>query len=144
MLIGEYNHTLDAKRRVALPAKFRKELGKKIVITNGFDKCLFIYPLREWQKLSDKLSGLPVGQADTRGVNRFMFGGAMEQDVDSLGRILIPEFLSRFAELGTKIVLIGVQNRVEVWEEGNWKTYKERVAGQADVLAEKLGEIGAF
>jgi MraZ protein len=144
MLIGEYNHTLDAKRRVALPAKFRKELGKKIVITNGFDKCLFIYPVREWQKFSEKLSGLPVGQADTRGVNRFMFGGAMEQDVDSLGRMLIPEFLSRFAELGTKIVLVGVQNRVEVWEEANWKAYKERIAGQADVLAEKLGEIGAL
>jgi MraZ protein len=144
MLIGEYNHTLDAKRRVALPAKLRKELGKKIVITNGFDKCLFIYPVKEWQKFSDKLSGLPVGQADIRGVNRFMFGGAMEQDVDSLGRILVPEFLSRFAELATKIVLVGVQNRVEVWEEGNWKAYKERIAGQADVLAEKLGEIGAL
>lgn len=144
MLIGEFRHTLDKKRRVALPAKFRRELGKKVIITNGFDKCLFIYPLKEWKKFSEKLEELPVGQSDTRGINRFMFGGAQETDIDSLGRILVPEFLKEFATLRTKVVMVGIQNRVEVWDEKLWQEYKGRIEKQADTLAEKLGDLGAF
>lgn len=144
MLIGEFKHTLDKKRRVALPAKFRRELGKKVIITNGFDKCLFIYPPTEWQKFSEKLETLPVGQSRTRGINRFMFGGAQEIDIDSLGRILVPEFLYDFAGLHIKVVMVGIQNRVEVWDERLWQTYKRRIEKQADALAEKLGKLGAF
>tara|TARA_Y100000310_G_scaffold278248_1_gene296586 strand:+ start:1692 stop:2126 length:435 start_codon:yes stop_codon:yes gene_type:complete len=144
MFIGEFQHTLDKKRRVALPAKFRRELGKKVVVTNGFDKSLFIYPLKEWREFGEKLLALPVGQADTRGINRFMFGGATEQGLDSLGRILIPEFLKSFAELKTKVIIVGVQNRIEVWDDANWKSYKDRIGKQADTLAEKLGELGAL
>jgi MraZ protein len=144
MLVGEYKHTLDKKRRVALPSRFRKELGKKIVLTNGFDKCLFIYPLSEWKKFSEKLSELPVGQSSTRSINRFMFGGATEEEIDTLGRILIPEFLSRFADLRTKVVIVGVQNRVEIWDEKNWNEYKGRIAKEADTVAEKLGDLGVL
>lgn len=144
MLIGEYKHTLDIKKRVALPSKFRKELGRKVVITHGFDTCLFIYAQKQWEAFSEKLSALPVGQADTRGLNRFMFGGAVQETIDSLGRILIPDFLKEFAELSTKVVIVGVQNRVEVWSEKNWQTYKARIEKSADALAEKLGELGAF
>ena len=144
MLIGEFRHTLDKKRRVALPAKFRRELGKRVIITNGFDKCLFIYPLKEWKKFSEKLGELPVGQGNTRGINRFMFGGAQEIDIDSLGRVLIPEFLKEFATLHTKVVMVGIQNRVEVWDEKIWQGYKGKIEKQADELAEKLGELGAF
>jgi MraZ protein len=144
MLIGEYKHTLDKKKRVALPAKFRKELGKKIIITHGFDKCLFIYPIKEWQGFSDKLSALPVGTSDTRGLNRFMFGGAQETEVDSLGRILIPDFLKEFAGLKTKVVIVGIEKRVEVWDEKSWDSYKERIEKEADRLAEKLGDLGVF
>ena len=105
MLIGQYSHTLDPKKRLSLPAKFRKELGKKIVVTNGLDNCLFLYPLKEWQRVAEKLSNLPLGAADTRGFNRFMLAGAVEAEIDGAGRILIPDFLKEFAGLKEKVVL---------------------------------------
>lgn len=144
MLLGEYTHTVDEKNRISLPSKFRKEVGKKIVITHGLDNCLFLYPLKEWEKISQKLSELGMGQADTRGFNRFMLAGAVEADVDTIGRILIPDFLKDFADLKNKVVFTGVHNRVEIWNEKNWKEYKSKIEKQADMMAEKLGEIGAF
>ncbi len=142
MLIGEFRHTIDAKKRVALPAKFRKEIGKKVVITHGLDNCLFIYPLKGWQEVSEKLASLPIGQADTRGFNRFMLAGAVETDVDSMGRILIPDFLKEFASLKTKVVVAGIHNRLEIWDEKRWRDYTAKIEKQADILAEKLGEVG--
>lgn len=144
MLIGEYIHTLDPKKRLSLPAKFRKEIGKKVVVTRGLDNCLFVYPLKQWEKVTHKLSELPMGAADSRGFNRFMLAGAVETDVDSLGRILIPDFLKDFAGLSNKVAVIGVHDRVEIWNEEGWSAYKGRVEKQADVLAEKLGEVGAL
>ncbi len=144
MLIGEYRHVLDAKKRVALPAKFRKELGATVVITHGLDNCLFLYPLKEWQKVADKLAGLSMGTASTRGFNRFMLAGAVESDLDSVGRILIPDFLKEFAHLNEKVVVMGVHSRVEIWDETAWDEYKGKVSGQVDELAEKLGEIGVI
>jgi len=144
MLIGEYRHTIDAKKRLSLPSKFRKELGNKIVITRGLDSSLFVYPLKEWERVSLKLKELPMGQADTRGFSRFMASGASDAEIDSLGRILIPDFLKKFANLKNKVVLIGMNDRVEIWNETTWETYKKRIEKQADVLAEKLGEIGAI
>ncbi|GMQ95509.1 MAG: division/cell wall cluster transcriptional repressor MraZ [Patescibacteria group bacterium] len=144
MLIGEYIHTLDPKKRISLPAKFRKEMGKKVVVTHGLDNCLFVYPLGQWKRVTEKLAQLPMGQADSRGFNRFMLAGAVETDVDSIGRILIPDFLKTFAGLGGKVAVIGVHDRVEIWNEKVWSTYKGRVEKQADVLAEKLGEVGAL
>src|SRR5262245_5893370 len=99
MLIGEYTHTVDDKKRISLPMRFRKEIGRRVVVTHGLDNCLFLYPLKEWQKISEKLGSLGMGQADTRGFNRFMLAGAVEIEVDSIGRILIPEFLREFAAL---------------------------------------------
>jgi MraZ protein len=144
MLLGEYTHTVDEKNRISLPSKFRKEIGKKIVITHGLDNCLFLYPLKEWQKISVKLSELGMGQADTRGFNRFMLAGAVETEVDAIGRILLPDFLREFASLKTKVVFTGVHNRVEIWNDKLWKEYKEKIQKQADLMAEKLGAIGAF
>ena len=144
MLIGQYSHTLDPKKRLSLPAKFRKELGRQIVITNGLDNCLFLYPLKEWKRVAEKLASLPLGAAGTRGFNRFMLSGAVEAEVDGAGRILIPEFLKEFAGLKESVVLAGVHTRVEVWDESAWKKYKGRVEKDADVLAEKLGDIGAI
>ena len=92
MLIGQYSHTLDPKKRLSLPARFRKELGRRVVITNGLDNCLFLYPLKEWQKVAEKLAHLSIGAAGTRGFNRFILSGAVEAEIDSAGRILIPEF----------------------------------------------------
>lgn len=142
MLIGEYTHTIDPKKRLSLPSKFRKELGKKVIVTRGLDNCLFVYPIVEWKKISEKLAELPMGQSDTRGFNRFILSGAVEAVIDSLGRILLPDFLKDFASLKDKVVVAGVQTRIEVWDEKRWNEYKRKIEKQADSMAEKLGEIG--
>jgi MraZ protein len=144
MLIGEYTHTIDDKKRLSLPSKFRKELGKKIVITHGLDNCLFIYPQKEWLKVSEKLSALGVGQSDSRGFNRFMLGGAVEAEVDSIGRILVPDFLKEFARLKNKVAVVGVHSRVEIWDQKSWNDYKKKIQSRADALAQKLGDVGAI
>jgi MraZ protein len=142
MLIGEHTHTLDTKKRLSLPSKFRKELGKKVILTRGLDTCVFVYSQKEWKHFSEKLSDLSMGQSDTRAFNRFILGGAVETEIDSAGRILIPDFLKDFAHLKTKVVVAGISNRVELWDEKTWKSYQHQVEKKADALAEKLGDIG--
>jgi MraZ protein len=144
MLIGEYKHTLDPKKRLSLPSKWRKELGSELVITRGLDNCLFVYPLKEWEKITEKISELPLGQADTRSFNRFFLSGAIEVEVDSVGRILVPDYLKEFGKLESSVVLAGIYNRIEIWDEKRWETYKSSIETQADALAEKLGEIGVL
>ena len=144
MLIGEYKHTLDPKKRLSLPSKWREELGKKLVVTRGLDNCLFVYPLKEWQKITEKIDQLPLGQADTRSFNRFFLSGATEVEVDSVGRILVPDFLKEFGKLESSVVLAGISTRIEIWDEKRWETYKRSIEEQADQLAEKLGEIGVL
>jgi len=144
MFLGEYLHTLDAKKRVSLPVKFRKEVGKKIVVTRGLDNCLFVYSLKDWRVITEKLSQLSIAQANQRGFNRFLLSGAVEGEVDSVGRILIPEFLKDFAGLKTRVVVAGVNDRIEIWEEKKWKTYKSQIEAQADEMAEKLGDLGVL
>lgn len=144
MLIGEYTHTIDLKKRVSLPSKFRGLMGKKMVMTNGLDNCISIYTISGWKKVSEKLAGLSMGQADQRRFNRFMLGGAVEVSVDSIGRILIPDFLKDYAKLKTKVVLAGVNDHIEIWDEKIWRAYRKKIENQADVLAEKLGEIGVI
>ncbi len=142
MLIGEYTHTLDPKKRLSLPAKFRKELGRTVIMTKGLDACLFVYSLKEWKTITEKVRNLPMGQADTRGFSRFLFSGAVEVEVDQVGRMLVPDFLKEFAALKDKVVLAGVETRVEVWDVDTWQDYKKRIEKQADSMAEKLGEVG--
>jgi len=144
MLIGEHKHTLDPKKRLSMSSKWRKELGKKLVITRGLDNCLFVYPLKQWQVITDKIGQLPLGQSDTRSFNRFFLSGAVEVEVDSVGRILVPDFLKDFAKLDSKVVLAGIHDRVEIWDETKWEEYKRHIEGQADQLAEKLGDIGVL
>ncbi|MFA6416012.1 MAG: division/cell wall cluster transcriptional repressor MraZ [Candidatus Paceibacterota bacterium] len=144
MLIGEYRHNLDDKKRVSVPANFRKELGKKVVVSRGFDKCLFIHPIKEWQRFTEELEKMSVGRIDSRDLNRFVFAGAVETEIDGMGRVLIPDFLKGFAELKSKVVVIGVSRRLEIWDETKWDDNTRRIEGQADVLAEKMGELGMF
>lgn len=144
MLIGEYIHTLDPKKRIALPAKFRHELGKTVVIASWFDKCLVVHTPKEWEAIAEKLRTLPQGQASVRRLSRFILAGAFETEVDSLGRILIPDLLKEFASLESEVVIAGVYTRLELWNKTAWQAEKESVRGDADALAEKLGEIGAF
>lgn len=142
MLIGEYIHTIDDKNRISLPAKFRKELGKKIIITQGLDQCLFVFTSKEWEKVSKKLSSsadeLSFLSADQRTFNRNMFGGAAEVEVDSIGRILIPDFLKDRACLKNTGAVIGVQDRLEIWDEKIWVEYKKNAEKKAEGLAEKM------
>ncbi len=144
MLIGEYKHNLDPKKRLAIPARFRKEIGEKVVVTRGLDQCLFVYPLAEWEKEAERLSSLPIGASDKRNFARLSFSGATDVEIDALGRILIPDYLKNFAGLKEKVIIVGVYRRLEIWDEENWKIYKERMEKQTDVLAEKLGEQGAY
>lgn len=144
MLIGQYLHSIDDKKRISLPSKFRKEVGKKLVATYGLENCLFLYPLKEWDKVSLEIGKLGMLKSDTREFNRFMFGGAVEVEVDTLGRILLPEYLREFAGVKDKAVFIGVHKRIEIWNEAKWEEYKKKVVSQADSLAEKLSATGAF
>jgi MraZ protein len=144
MFIGEYEHTLDDKKRVSLPKAFRAGLGQRMVMTRGLDNCLFVYSQKNWGKVAAKLEKLSFAQADTRGFNRFILSGAAEVETDSAGRILIPEHQKLFAGLGKTVVFAGVSDRVEVWDAEMWKAYKARIEKQADAMSEKLGEIGAL
>ena len=152
MFIGEFTHTLDDKKRLSLPSKFRKELGKKVIITHGLDNCLFMFTLSQWNKLAEQLGNMSFTNADSRGFNRIMLGGAVEIEIDTAGRILIPDFLRQYAGVNTsedkkevtKLVFAGIHTRIEIWEEKKWKSYKEEILKQADSLAAKLGSIGAI
>ncbi|MDO8555474.1 MAG: division/cell wall cluster transcriptional repressor MraZ [bacterium] len=144
MLIGEFTHNLDDKKRLSIPAKFRKEIGKNAVITRGLDRCLFVYPVKEWQDVADKLSVLPTGKPENRDFVRSLFAGASDTTLDSLGRILIPDYLKDYADLKEKVVIAGVYKRLEIWDAEAWETYKKRIEKQTDVLAEKLGELGVY
>lgn len=144
MLIGEYIHTIDEKNRMSLPAKFRTELGKKIIITPGLDSCLFIFTIKQWAKVSERLSSadsdLSFLKADQRSFNRYMFGRAAEVELDSVGRILIPDFLKDRIGLKNTAAVIGVGDRVEVWNDKTWSQNQDAVSKQASELAENLGK----
>lgn len=142
MLVGQYRHTIDEKNRMSLPAKFRKELGTKLVITRGLDTCLFIYTELGWKHFVEKMSDTSVGTGDARALNRFFLGGSVEIEVDASGRILVPDFLKDFAKIGNQVVVVGVSNRVELWNADAWDTYNQTVEGQANSLAERLSDIG--
>ena len=142
MFIGEYSHTIDNKRRLAIPSKFRRELGKKAVITRGLDNCLFVFPEEEWGVLAKKLGALPLGQSDARGFIRLMLAGAMDVSLDGLGRILVPDYLREYASLKKQVVVTGVFNRLEAWDEALWKQYKGRSEKEIGNMAERLGELG--
>ncbi|MBI1984845.1 MAG: division/cell wall cluster transcriptional repressor MraZ [Candidatus Wildermuthbacteria bacterium] len=141
MFIGEYTYSLDEKKRLAIPLKFRESLGKKAVITRGLDQCLFVYSMKEWETLAEKISKLPLSQADARGFGRLMLTGAMEVMFDNLGRILVPDYLKSYAALQKKAVVAGVYNRVEVWDEQKWAEYKERTEKEVGDIAERLKEL---
>jgi len=138
MFIGEYRHTFDPKNRISLPAKFRKDLGKSVIVTRGLDRCLFVYPKAAWKKEAEMLAQHSTGSAAGRGLSRLMLAGANEADVDSAGRILVPDYLKGYAALGTKAVVAGVNERVELWDEDAWVAYTEKIERDADALAEQL------
>ncbi len=144
MLIGEFKHVIDEKKRVAIPAKFRSEIGQKAVLTRGLNNCLFLYPLKEWEQVAERISSLPMGQPNNRDFSRLFLAGACDVTIDSLGRILIPDYLKSFAGLKDKVVITGVYKKLEIWDEQGWEDYKSRIEKETDALAEKLGELGVY
>ncbi len=144
MIIGTYFHTIDDKNRISLPSKFRKEMGRKVVVTPGLDSCLFVFTATEWEKISERLSGdqASMFKADNRSLNRYLLGMAVEIEVDKSGRMLIPDHLRKRAGLAEKVVFLGVKNRAELWDESAWQKYAKDMEARADVLAEKYGEAG--
>ena len=144
MLIGEYLYTIDQKNRLSVPSKFRKELGKRVVVARGLDKCLFLYPLEEWKTLADRLAKLPWGKADTRSFVRTMIAGATDIELDALGRILLPDYLKVYGVLKDTAMVVGLYNRVEIWNPELWHEYNARSQQNSEMIAEKLGELGMY
>ncbi len=144
MFIGEYSHSIDPKKRLAVPSKFRSELKNKVVVTRGLDKCLFIYPMEVWSELANKLGTLPVGESGTRSFIRLMLAGAVDVEVDKQGRVLIPDYLKEYAGLNRNVIIAGIYNRLEIWDEKKWKIYKKSAEKNTDEIAEQLGKLGVY
>ncbi|HUT21986.1 MAG TPA: division/cell wall cluster transcriptional repressor MraZ [Candidatus Bipolaricaulota bacterium] len=141
MFIGEYQHSLDQKDRLAVPVKFRAKLKEGAVVTRGLDNCLFLYPKSEWKKLADKLATLPISKSNTRAFSRFMLSGAMDADVDKQGRIKIPDYLKKFAGLKKNVVVAGLLNRLELWDKEVWNKYKLTTEKASVNIAEELENL---
>ena len=142
MFIGEYNHTIDNKKRISIPSDFRSELGDKAVITRGFENCLFLYPKSEWKERAKKISERSSLKSDARGLARVMLAGAREVKIDNLGRILIPDYLKEYANLKKDVTVAGLYNRIEIWDEDRWEDYRERTEKEIGDIAERLEELG--
>ena len=142
MFIGEYTATIDEKGRISIPAKFRAQLKAKVVVTRGLDNSLFLYNLDEWKKLAEKLASLPISTAHTRAFSRLMLAGAMDCDIDKQGRIMLPSYLKEFAKINKKLVFAGLYNRIEIWSEALWNSYKTQTEKDSNQIAEQLGDLG--
>jgi len=138
MFLGEYLHTFDSKNRISVPSKFRKDLGRVVVITRGLDHCLYVYSRKAWEKQAQAYATDANGSAARRGLARLFLAGSFEAEVDRTGRVLVPENLKSFASIREKAVIAGVADRVEIWEERAWKAYTAEIERDANVFAEKL------
>ncbi|TSC94795.1 MAG: MraZ protein [Parcubacteria group bacterium Licking1014_1] len=142
MLIGQYEYTIDNKKRLALPAKFRGELGDKVIITKGIENCLVVYTQKEWQIISEKLGNLPISQAEARSFSRIILAGAVEVALDKLGRILIPDYLKSYAVFKKNVVICGLSNRLEIWDSEKWEIYRKKAEKGVEEIVSKLGPLG--
>lgn len=138
LFLGEFQHTIDDKGRVIVPAKFREGLGKGFIVTRGLDNCLFVYPQEEWKLMEEKLKKLPFTKSDARAFVRFLFSGATDCELDKQGRILLPANLREYAQINRDCVVIGVSNRVEIWSREKWLQYSSQAEESFDDIAEKI------
>ena len=142
MLMGEYLHSIDVKGRIILPVDFREELGTTFIITKGLDRCLFVYHQSEWKVLSEKLKQLPLSKPEARAFVRFFFSGARQLECDKQSRFLVPANLRDYAMLEKDVVLIGVSNRIEVWNKAQWEAYNDEINPMVTTIAETLTDLG--
>ena len=140
MLMGEYNHTIDAKGRLIVPSKFREQLGNEFVVTKGLDGCLFVYSNEEWKHIEEKFREIPLTTKDARKFSRFFFAGAASCEVDKQGRILLPANLREYAGIEKEVVSVGVLSRVEIWSKDRWQDNGDY--DDMDEIAEHMAEMG--
>lgn len=141
MFIGEFQHVVDDKGRMAIPVKFRKELVRGAIVTKGLDRCLFVYPIKEWKALAEKTAALPFNRANNRAFARLMLGGAMDVAADRQGRVVIPDYLRKYAGLKKDVVVIGLYERIEIWDKAAWEKYKAKTEKDSNRIAEQMGEL---
>ena len=142
MFLGEYNHSIDAKGRLIVPAKFREELGENFIVTKGLDGCLYIYPNDEWKEFESKLSALPMGKSDTRKMVRFFLAAAMQVELDKQGRILIQGNHREYAGLEKDVVFAGVGKKIEIWSKDKWNETATFEYEDMDDVAERMADLG--
>ena len=142
MFIGEFSHSVDIKGRVAVPAKFRRQISSGAIVTRGLDTCLFIFTKKDWEELAGKLINLPLAQANSRAFVRLMRSGATDVKLDSQGRVLVPDYLRKYAGIKKAVKVIGVYNRMEIWDDKKWEAYKEKTESASDEIAEKMSDLG--
>lgn len=142
MLIGEFKHNLDNKGRISLPSKFRSKFSEGIVLTRGIDQCIFGFTKSEWEKVVKKILELPLSQSNARAFSRLLLSGAYETEIDSQGRILIPETLRNYANLEKKVIIVGMYTRIEIWDERVWENYKKQTEENSQEIAERLSDLG--
>ncbi len=141
MFLGEFQHTVDQKGRLAIPAKFREELADGAVVTRGLDKCLVIYPRIEWQALAEKVSRLPQTQPNVRTLSRLLFSGAVDLSLDGQGRTILPQYLREYAGITANVAVIGLYQRIEVWCLEDWNAVKTTTEATGGSLAEQLADL---
>ncbi|MDI3546364.1 MAG: transcriptional regulator MraZ [Halanaerobiales bacterium] len=142
MFMGEYQHNMDSKGRVIIPAKFREDLGDKFVATRGLDNCLFVYPMHEWSILEKKLTSLPITSKNARTFVRFFFSGATECELDKQGRVSIPANLREYGQLQKEIVIIGLANRIELWAKERWDNFLDSAEDSYEEIAAAMEKLG--
>ena len=142
MLIGEYEHSLDVKGRLIMPAKLRQDMGEKFIVTKGLDGCLFAFSQNEWLNFEAKLKALPLSDKNARNFVRFFLSGAIECEIDKQGRFLITSNLREYAKLEKDTVIIGVGTRIEIWDKEKWKSYNSDENISADEIAENMTMLG--
>lgn len=142
MFIGEYEHNVDAKGRLIMPAKLRDEIGDTFILTKGLDGCLFAYSQKEWTNFDEKLKSLPLAQKEARNFVRYFLSGAVECEIDKQGRFLIPAQLRKHASLEKEVIIIGVGTRLEIWSKDLWLNYSSDENISAEQIAENMSNLG--
>ncbi|KRL67922.1 division/cell wall cluster transcriptional repressor MraZ [Companilactobacillus versmoldensis] len=141
MFMGEFHHAIDSKGRLIIPSKFRQEIGDSFVITRGMDGCLFGYPMDQWNKLEAQLDKLPLTKKDARAFTRFFYSAATEVEFDKQGRINLSAPLIKFAKLQKNCVVVGVSDRIEIWDAENWDKFSEEAEENFEDISEKMTDF---
>lgn len=141
MLMGEYLHNLDEKKRLIIPSKFRYELGEVVVITRGLEKCLFVYSKEDFQRITDKLATIPFTKKEARSFMRFFLSGATQVEFDKQGRITIPSSLTNYANINKECVVLGTGDRLEIWDQSSWNEFFDSTKDDMSDIAEKLFDM---